>query len=91
MASAVASAFAAFRTTALAAEKEKFFGVSPAGKNDCAAGPSTTDAGTSAVNYLGNAWSLVATGTCTDIELPMMVDGSARTGSLATLERDIPI
>jgi uncharacterized membrane protein len=47
-----------------AGEKEKCFGVSLKGKNDCAAGPGTSCAGTSTVNYQGNAWKLVAKGTC---------------------------
>ena len=46
------------------AVKEKCFGVALKGKNDCAAGPGTTCAGTSKVDYQGNAWSLVAKGTC---------------------------
>jgi uncharacterized membrane protein len=50
---------------AQAADKEKCFGVSLKGKNDCAAGPGTTCAATSKVDYQGNAWTLVATGTCT--------------------------
>jgi len=41
-----------------------------AGKNDCAAGPGTTCAGTSKVDYQGNAWSLVPKGTCTAINTP---------------------
>lgn len=49
---------------AAAGEKEKCFGVSLKGKNDCAAGPGTSCAGTSTVNYQGNAWKLVAKGTC---------------------------
>jgi uncharacterized membrane protein len=47
-----------------AGEKEKCFGVSLKGKNDCAAGPGTSCAGTSTVDYQGNAWKLVAKGTC---------------------------
>ena len=47
--------------------KEKCYGISLAGKNDCAAGPGTTCAGTSKVDYQGNAWTLVAKGTCTTI------------------------
>jgi uncharacterized membrane protein len=47
-----------------AGEKEKCFGVSLKGKNDCAAGPGTSCAGTSTVSYQGNAWKLVAKGTC---------------------------
>ncbi|MBI1204193.1 MAG: DUF2282 domain-containing protein [Rhodopseudomonas sp.] len=49
---------------------EKCYGVALAGKNDCAAGPGTTCAGTSKVNYQGNAWKHVAKGTCTSIKTP---------------------
>ncbi len=49
---------------------EKCYGVSLAGKNDCAAGPGTTCAGTSKVDYQGNAWKLVASGTCATIKTP---------------------
>lgn len=52
------------------ASKEKCYGVSMAGKNDCAAGPGTTCAGTSKVDYQGNAWKLVAKGTCTTMKTP---------------------
>ena len=45
-------------------EKEKCFGVAMKGKNDCAAGPGTTCAGTSKVDDQGNAWSYVPKGTC---------------------------
>jgi uncharacterized membrane protein len=59
---------------AVAAEKkvemEKCYGVSMAGKNDCAAGPGTTCAGTSKVDYQGNAWKNVPKGTCTTIKTP---------------------
>ena len=51
-------------------EKEKCYGVSLAGKNDCAAGPGTTCAGTSKVDYQGNAWNYVAKGSCTTIKTP---------------------
>jgi len=34
------------------------------GKNDCKAGAGTTCAGTSKVDYQGNAWSMVPKGTC---------------------------
>jgi uncharacterized membrane protein len=43
---------------------EKCFGVALKGKNNCAAGPGTTCAGTSKADYQGNAWSLVPKGTC---------------------------
>jgi uncharacterized membrane protein len=51
-------------------ETEKCYGVSKAGQNDCAAGPGTTCAGTSKVDYQGNAWKMVAKGTCTTIKTP---------------------
>jgi len=49
---------------------DKCYGVSLAGKNDCAAGPGTSCAGTSKRNYAGNAWKFVAKGTCTAIKTP---------------------
>jgi uncharacterized membrane protein len=49
---------------------EKCYGVSLAGKNDCKAGAGTSCAGTSKVDYQGNAWKLVKAGTCTSIETP---------------------
>ena len=52
------------------AGKEKCFGVAKAGENDCAAGPGTSCAGTSKIDYQGNAWKLVPAGTCTGIETP---------------------
>ncbi len=45
--------------------KEKCYGISLAGQNDCSAGPGTSCAGTSKIDYQGNAWKLVPTGTCT--------------------------
>ncbi len=89
VASAVAAAFAAGTTMSVFAdeegEKEKCYGISLAGENDCAAGPGTTCAGTSTVDYQGNAWTLVPVGTCMTMELP---DG--RMGSLEELDRDLP-
>ena len=86
IATAVTAALAAHTTTAAhAAEKEKCFGVSLAGENDCAAGAGTTCAGSSTVDYQGNAWTLVDKGTCTEIDLP-----GDRTGSLEALDRDLP-
>jgi uncharacterized membrane protein len=49
---------------------EKCYGVSLAGKNDCAAGAGTSCAGTSKVDYQGAAWRLVDKGTCTKIKTP---------------------
>lgn len=47
-----------------ATAKEKCYGVALAGKNDCAAGPGTSCAGTSVKDYQGNAWKYVPAGTC---------------------------
>jgi len=49
---------------------EKCYGVALKGQNDCFAGAGTTCAGTSTVNYQGNAFKLVAKGTCTTISTP---------------------
>jgi uncharacterized membrane protein len=75
---AIAASIAAFAAGAAhaqdkdkaAADREKCYGVALAGKNDCAAGPGTTCAGTSKVDYQGNAWKYVAKGTCTKIQTP---------------------
>jgi uncharacterized membrane protein len=66
-------------------DMEKCYGVSLAGQNDCAAGPGTTCAGTSTVDYQGNAWTLVPAGTCEEMALP-----GDRMGSLEALDRDLP-
>jgi uncharacterized membrane protein len=50
--------------------KEKCYGVSLAGKNDCAAGPGTSCAGTNTVDYNGLAWKLVPAGTCVTMQTP---------------------
>lgn len=62
------------------ADSEKCYGVSLAGKNDCAAGPGTTCAGTSKADYQGNAWKYVPKGTCTTMHTPKGV------GSLAPVK-----
>ncbi|WP_150522681.1 DUF2282 domain-containing protein [Roseibium sediminis] len=94
VAGAVATALAGMSASipAHAQAKEKCYGVSLKGKNDCKAGPGTTCAGTSTVDYQGNAWTLVPKGDCVkfgvdggDFSLP---DG--RKGSLSELDRDLP-
>ena len=60
---------------------EKCYGVSMAGKNDCAAGPGTSCAGSSTRDYQGNAWKLVPAGTCAKINTPK------GPGSLTPIER----
>lgn len=68
--SSVATFAAAEDGKAKAGAKEKCYGVALAGQNDCAAGPGTSCAGTSKVDYQGNAWKLVPAGTCTTIKTP---------------------
>jgi uncharacterized membrane protein len=96
IASAVAAAIGAGQSTPAEAQaKEKCYGISLAGQNDCAAGPGTTCAGTSTVDYQGNAWTLVPKGDCEkygnadehgeEYALP-----GDREGSLEPLERDVP-
>ncbi|MFC4723802.1 DUF2282 domain-containing protein [Glycocaulis abyssi] len=60
---------------------ERCYGIALAGENDCAAGPGTTCAGTSTVDFQGNAWTLVPEGTCEDIQTPY------GPGSLEEIER----
>ena len=93
VAGAVATALATVAATPAAAqENEKCYGISKAGENDCAAGPGTTCAGTSTVDYQGNAWTLVPAGTCADtvVDASMTADGMERMGSLEELDRDLP-
>ena len=77
-------------TGAAAQDMEKCYGIALAGENGCAAGPGTTCAGTSTIDYQGNAWSLVPAGTCEDMAVPAAADGMARMGSLEPLTRDLP-
>jgi uncharacterized membrane protein len=54
-------------SVANAADTEKCYGVAKAGKNDCAAGPGTSCAGTSKMDGQGDAWMLVLKGSCEKI------------------------
>ncbi|MER9586178.1 DUF2282 domain-containing protein [Mesorhizobium sp. M0276] len=49
---------------------EKCYGVALKGQNDCEAGAGTTCAGTSTTDYQGNAFKVVAKGTCTTMNTP---------------------
>ena len=69
LAGAVATAMAGVTVPAAAADV-KCFGVAMAGANDCAAGPGTTCAGTSTMDYQANAWKYVPAGTCATIKTP---------------------
>lgn len=84
LAGALSAALSAISIPAKAAEtadREKCFGISLATKNDCAAGPGTTCAGTNKVDYNGKAWKLVPTGTCVSMTTPF------GPGSLEPIER----
>lgn len=63
------------RRPAAAAETEKCFGVAMKGKNDCKAGAGTSCAGTSKIDYQGNAWSMVPKGTCEKTASPTSPTG----------------
>ena len=63
---------------AIAAHKEKCFGVALKGQNDCAAGPGTTCQGTSTIDFQGNSWKFVQGGTCASIEVPNGKHGSLK-------------
>ncbi len=80
IASGAAQAADDMKKDGMKSEMEKCYGVSMAGKNDCAAGPGTTCAGTSKADYQGNAWKNVPKGTCTKIKTPK------GTGSLAPIK-----
>jgi len=78
---AAALSLLAIAASAQDAAKEKCYGVALKGQNDCAAGPGTTCAGTSKVDYQGNSWKLVPKGTCTTMTTPFGL------GSLASIKR----
>ena len=58
-----------------AAAMEKCYGVAMAGKNDCAAGPGTTCAGTSKTDYQGSDWKYVPRGSCEKTASPTSPTG----------------
>jgi uncharacterized membrane protein len=70
LAAAATAADTSSSTSAAAAATEKCYGVALAGKNDCKAGAGTSCAGTSKVDYQGDAWKTVKAGTCTSIKTP---------------------
>lgn len=74
LASSLATALTLVALPAQAQDKsapmEKCYGVALKGQNDCAAGPGTTCAGTSRVDYQGNSWKYVPKGTCETIKTP---------------------
>jgi uncharacterized membrane protein len=81
LSASVAAGLAASPAAAQKTPMEKCYGVAKAGKNDCAAGPGTSCAGTSTRDYQGNAWKLVPKGTCEKIATPK------GKGSLSAIKR----
>jgi uncharacterized membrane protein len=82
IAAALSSALVtAVSTSAQAGAKEKCYGVSLKGQNDCAAGAGTTCAATAKVDYQGNAWKLVEQGACVTTQTPF------GPGSLSAIKR----
>ena len=59
-----AAVLASAAPASAAAPMEKCYGVALKGHNDCKAGPGTSCAGTSTVDYQGNSWKFVPAGTC---------------------------
>lgn len=90
LAGAFATAMAGLVSAPAAAQddQEKCYGVSLAGKNDCAAGEGTSCAGTSTIDYQTNAWKLVPKGTCTTMS--HMVDGKEIKGTLEETDENLP-
>jgi uncharacterized membrane protein len=64
------AAIAQDKGASIKGEKERCYGISMAGKNDCAAGAGTSCAGTAKTDYDAKAWKYVAKGTCTDMKTP---------------------
>ncbi len=75
LALALGSALTLSAAPAVGAEMEKCFGVAMKGKNDCAAGPGTTCAGTSKVDYQGSSWKHVPKGSCEKTASPTSPTG----------------
>jgi uncharacterized membrane protein len=90
LAGVLATAVVGIATDASAAGKparEKCYGVSLAGYNDCSAGPGTSCAGTSKVDYEGDAWKLVPKGSCTTLKSPTSPTGHGQLSAFREVRR----
>ena len=80
--------------TVSASTLERCYGITLAGQNGCAAGAGTVCAGTSTVDYQGNAWNMVPRGDCEKYGVeegdPRFALPGNRRGSLVMLNRDLP-
>jgi uncharacterized membrane protein len=65
-------------------DKEKCYGVSMAGKNDCASTGNNSCSGQSKADYDAKAWKYVAKGSCATMEVTLK-DGMKRMGTLAPM------
>ena len=73
---------------AVGQSQEKCFGVALAGQDQGTA--SGGAAGSSSVDYQGDAWVMVSAGTCMTMALPVQPDGTPRRGALEPIDRDRP-
>lgn len=85
VAAALGLAAQAAPASAQDADKEKCYGISMAGKNDCAATGNNSCAGTSKMDYDKGAWKYVAKGTCAGMSVKLK-DGTTRAGSLTAIK-----
>ena len=69
-------------------DRERCYGVAPAGAADGVGEDEAPGAGE--VDYQGNAWIWVPVGSCLMQAAPVQADGTPRRGSLEPLERDLP-
>lgn len=87
LAAAVMSAVglsASLPTAQAAGDKEKCYGITKAGGNDCASSGNNSCAGTQKADYDGKAWKYVAKGTCVTTKVTL-ANGTVRMGSLNPL------
>lgn len=69
-----------------AQSQERCYGTALAGKAEGVG--DTSAAGSGSVDYQGDAWVMVAAGTCVTLPLPPQPDGTPRRGALEPLDRD---
>ncbi len=62
-------------------DKERCYGISMAGKNDCAATGNNSCSGQAKVDFDAKAWKYVAKGTCATMEVTLK-DGMKRKGTM---------
>jgi uncharacterized membrane protein len=75
-------------SSAIAADdqaKEKCYGITMAGKNDCASAGNNSCAGTAKGDYEKAAWKFVSKGTCEQVTVTLK-DGMVRKGSLTPIK-----